>query len=69
LILIQIIFKWLGKTKNNPYTHYAKMVEGKGCNTCILEHDGNFYRFCKCSCHDKVTREIVDEGDIKRYAQ
>lgn len=32
------------------------MAEGKGCNS---EHDGNFYRFCKCSGHDRIAREIV----------
>lgn len=35
------------------------MAEGKGCNICNSEHDGNFYRFCKCSCHDRIAREIV----------
>jgi len=45
------------------------MAEGKGCITCTSEHDGDFYRFCKCSCHDKVTRDIVDQGDIERFAR
>ena len=45
------------------------MAEGKGCITCAAEHNWDFYRFCKCSCHDKITRDIVDKGDVKRYAQ
>lgn len=36
------------------------MAEGHGCTSCMAEHDGNFYRFCKCWCHDKTAREIVD---------
>ncbi|KEQ55981.1 hypothetical protein SCCGRSA3_00853 [Marine Group I thaumarchaeote SCGC RSA3] len=35
------------------------MATGKGCNICEDEHDGNFYRFCKCSCHAKIARSIV----------
>ena len=36
------------------------MAEGHGCDSCVTEHNGNFYRFCKCRCHDKIAREIVD---------
>ena len=36
-----------------------KMAEGQGCDVCNSEHDGNFYRFCKCTCHDRVARHIV----------
>ena len=36
------------------------MAEGHSCISWVTEHDGNFYRFCKYWCHDKIVREIVD---------
>ncbi|MDH5569365.1 MAG: hypothetical protein OEX98_06220 [Nitrosopumilus sp.] len=47
------------KNKNIESVHTAKMATGNGCSTCNSEHDGDFYRFCKCSCHDRIAREIV----------
>ena len=35
------------------------MAEGQGCKTCSSEHDGDFYRFCKSSCHDRIARQTV----------
>lgn len=35
------------------------MATGTGCSICEDEHDGDFYRFCKCSCHGRAAREIV----------
>jgi len=35
------------------------MAEGQGCEICSFEHDGNFYRFCKCTCHNKIARNIA----------
>lgn len=37
------------------------MALGKGCNSCDSEHDGDFYNFCKCTCHDRTARRIVGE--------
>ncbi|NND86834.1 MAG: hypothetical protein HKM23_05875 [Nitrosopumilus sp.] len=59
LLLFQTRLKILAKTKNIPLKNIAKMAEGQGCNVCKIEHDGNFYRFCKCSCHDKIARTIA----------
>lgn len=55
-----VFFKnYFTKKEKYPVIKTAKMADGKGCNTCNSEHDGNFYRFCKCSCHDRIAREIV----------
>jgi len=35
------------------------MAKGQGCGKCNIEHDGNFYRFCKCSCHGQIARKMV----------
>ena len=32
------------------------MAEGEGCKSCEEVHDGNFYRFCRCTCHDQIAR-------------
>jgi len=48
------------KTKNNGNTLTAKMADGQGCKACSSEHDGNFYRFCKCSCHSRIARQEAD---------
>jgi len=50
----------LAKNKNIQNFHSGKMATGVGCSVCNLEHDGDFYRFCKCSCHDRIARKIVD---------
>ena len=39
----------------------TKMAEGKGCKECDAVHDGDFYNVCRCTCHDKIAREIVGE--------
>ena len=38
----------------------AKMADGQGCEACNSEHDGDFYKFCKCSCHNRIARQMVD---------
>ena len=35
-----------------------KMAEGTGCDNCEKEHDGDFYNFCQCTCHDKTARAM-----------
>ena len=32
------------------------MAEGEGCEACGDMHDGDFYRFCRCTCHDRAAR-------------
>ncbi len=41
-----------------PIQKLQKMAEGKGCDVCEGEHDGNFYNFCRCTCHDKMARDV-----------
>lgn len=45
------------------------MADGKGYLECTEEHDGDFYRFCHCTCHSRILREIVDEADMKKYVK
>ena len=34
------------------------MATGPGCKTCESQHDGDFYNFCRCTCHDRVARKF-----------
>ena len=36
------------------------MADGQGCKACNSEHDGDFYKFCKCLCHNRIARQMVD---------